>query len=77
MTSRQVLIELLNKKGLSQTYIAQQLGKTRAAVSALLTKQDRREINITSLCSILDTLGYKLVIMPEDKKIEGESYKIG
>ncbi len=77
MTSREIVKELLRKKGTTQTFVAQQLGKTRAAVSALLSRDDRQEINITSLCSILDTLGYNLIVVSADTKIEGESYKIG
>jgi len=77
MTSREIVRGLLLDKGISQTHIAQQLGKTRAAVNALLVKDNRREINITSLCSLLDTLGYSLYIVSNNAKIEGESYKVG
>ena len=76
MTSRDIVRGLLDEKGISQAELARLLGSSRSAINALIKRTDRRDISVPTLCHILEVLGYRLMVVHDEAKIEGESYKV-
>lgn len=81
MRGREILNEIIKSNDISQAELAKKLNITPAAVwDRIDTKarkgKPRRDILSLTLASMLNVLGYKLLIVPNDIDLPRDSYEV-
>lgn len=77
MTSKEIVREILAKKGIRQITIAQRLGTSKQAVQYLLKDIKCKDMQIQKMCDLLELGDYMLVAMPKSEPIPTNSYIVG
>lgn len=77
MTSKEIVREILAKKGIRQITIAQRLGTSKQAVQYLLKDIRCKGMQIQKMCDLLELGDYMLVAMPKSEQVPKDSYIVG
>lgn len=70
MTSKETVKELIKVTGNSMAGISKVMGVTTQALWNMLNSPKRKSLTVDSLCSVLDVLGYKVVIVPKGMNVK-------
>ncbi len=67
MSLKETLKSLIKQSGHTQMSVAEQIGITHPSLNNRIS----RDIRVSNLVQILDVIGYRLVIVPKAKKVQG------
>jgi len=69
MTDREIVKAIMTAGGISNAALARQLGITDAAMWDRLNNKKNKSLSTNTLRELLQPLGYKLVVLPEDAPV--------
>lgn len=75
MTSKELIKMLMNERDMTNADMAKQLGISQAALWDRLNKQSNN-MSIAKMNSMLELLGYKIVLIPKDTPIPDDGYEV-
>ncbi|MGO5025764.1 XRE family transcriptional regulator [Mediterraneibacter faecis] len=75
MTSKELIKMLMNEKDMTNADMAKQLGISQAALWDRLNKQSNN-MSIAKMNSMIELLGYKIVLVPKETPIPDNGYEV-
>lgn len=75
MTSKELIKMLMSEKDMTNADMAKQLGISQAALWDRLNKQSNN-MSIAKMNSMIELLGYKIVLIPKETPIPDDSYEV-
>lgn len=69
MSSKEIIIEIMNESGISQATLADRLGISTKTLWYRLFNKKNKDLNVSTLIEMLRALDYKLVIVPRNKQL--------
>ena len=81
MTGREISKDIMTKQGMSNSTYAKELSITSAALWDRLDTQPRKgkarkDIPVSLLTNMVNVLGYKLVVMPNEVEVPENWYEV-
>lgn len=76
MTTQEIIKELMVKENKTNARFASDLEISQAALWDRLNNSKRKDLSISVLSKMLRLLGYKIQIVPRNKKLPDDSYEI-
>lgn len=81
MTGREIIRDIMTKQGMTNSEYARELSITSAALWDRLDTQPRKgkarkDIPVSLLADMVDVLGYKLVVIPNDGEVSESWYEV-
>ena len=76
MTTQEIIKELMVKENKTNARFASDLEISQAALWDRLNNGKRKDLSISVLSKMLRLLGYKIQIVPRNKKLPDDSYEI-
>lgn len=81
MTGREIIKDIMTKQGMSNSTYAKELSITSAALWDRLDTQPRKgkarkDIPVSLLTNMVNVLGYKLVVMPNEVEVPENWYEV-
>lgn len=75
MTSKELIKMLMSERDMTNADMAKQLGISQAALWDRLNKQSNN-MSIAKMNSMLELLGYKIVLIPKETPIPDDGYEV-
>ena len=76
MNAKTVVRDIMAKKGVGTNALADMIGKPARLVSDRLSMDKSDNISVGKLEEMLRVMGYKIVIMPREERMDSEWYKV-
>ena len=81
MTGREIIKDIMTKQGMSNSTYAKELSITSAALWDRLDTQPRKgkarkDIPVSLLTNMVNVLGYKLVVIPNEVEVPENWYEV-
>ena len=76
MTSKEIVRTIMEEKNISNAELAHQVGVKPTAMWDRLNNTNSKDLNVAVLSGMLRVLGYKIQIVPYDKKTGEGIYEV-
>lgn len=76
MTSKEIVKSIMEQKNVSNAELAHQVGIKPTAMWDRLNNTNSKDLNVALLSEMLRVLGYKIQIVPYNKKIADDIYEV-
>ncbi len=70
MNGKEIVSKIIKESGNSLAGIGKALGKSTQAIWNMLYAPERKSLTVENLASMLDVLGYKVVIVPKGMNVK-------
>ena len=76
MTAKELVRHLMKMKDTTNVSMAEKLGISPQALSDRLKTKKSDNLTVTNFNAMLNAIGYKVVVVPDDKAIDSDSYEV-
>lgn len=76
MTSKEIVKAIMGEKNVSNAELAHQVGIKPTAMWDRLNNTNSKDLNVALLSEMLRVLGYKIQIVPYNKKTADDIYEV-
>lgn len=81
MNGREIIKDIMNKKGITNNILANRLGITQAALWDRIDTQPRKgkprkDIPVSLLSEMIQVMDYKIMIVPSNTRLPKDGYEI-
>lgn len=73
ITSVQAVLEIMGIKGETNVSLGKKIGKTSAA---MWDRLNRDNLSVSTLVEMVTVMGYKVIVVPDDKPVRKGEYEV-